>query len=144
MKLHSSEKVFLTIADNGIWHGMPTCVQTHSLSNTTQLRTHKKPLTQHVGAVYNSCDAVPAATVMSSRPELLLMRLSADSSLDDANQPLVDLLMREEVARHVTAMYTLERLAAGDWARTRTLMASIHQVLPPLPPYANALSSLNT
>ena len=48
--------------------------------------------------------------------------------LDEPNQQLVDLVMREEVARHVTAMYTLERMAARDWARTRPLMASINQV----------------
>jgi len=48
--------------------------------------------------------------------------------LDEPNEQLVDLLMREEVVRHVTAMYTLERIAARDWARTRTLMASINQV----------------
>ncbi len=50
--------------------------------------------------------------------------------LDEPNEQLVDLLMREEVVRHVTAMYTLERIAARDWARTRTLMASINQVSP--------------
>ena len=50
--------------------------------------------------------------------------------LDEPNQQLVELLMREEVVRHVTAMYTLERIAARDWARTRTLMASINQVTP--------------
>lgn len=51
-------------------------------------------------------------------------------SLDEPNGQLVDFLMREEVARHVTAMYTLERIAARDWARTRPLMASINQVTP--------------
>ena len=49
-------------------------------------------------------------------------------SLDEPNGQLVDFLMREEVVRHVTAMYTLERIAARDWARTRPLMASINQV----------------
>ncbi len=53
---------------------------------------------------------------------------AADGLLDEANQQLVEFLMREEVARHVTAMYSLERIAAKDWARTRTLMASINQV----------------
>ena len=48
--------------------------------------------------------------------------------MDEPDEQLVDLLMREEVVRHVTAMYTLERIAARDWARTRTLMASINQV----------------
>lgn len=52
-----------------------------------------------------------------------------DGVLDEPNEQLVDLLMREEVVRHVTAMYTLERIAARDWARTRTLMASINQAL---------------
>ena len=62
----------------------------------------------------------------------------SDSSLDEANQQLVDFLMREEVVRHVTAMYTLERVAAQDWPRVRTLMASINQVTcsPPPPPWA--------
>ena len=59
--------------------------------------------------------------------------MGADSSLDEANQQLVDFLMHDEVARHVTAMYTLERIAAQDWARVRTLMASINQVSPPIP-----------
>jgi hypothetical protein len=48
--------------------------------------------------------------------------------LDEPNEQLVELLMREEVVRHVTALYTLERIAAKDWARTRTLMASANQV----------------
>lgn len=53
---------------------------------------------------------------------------AADGSVDDANQQLVHFLVQNEVARHVTAMYTLERIAASDWARTRTLMASINEV----------------
>ena len=52
----------------------------------------------------------------------------ADVSLDEANKELVHFLVQNEVARHVTAMYTLERIAASDWARTRTLMASINEV----------------
>lgn len=52
-----------------------------------------------------------------------------DMSADDGIKELVEFLMREEVARHVTAMYTLERIAAKDWARTRTLMAAINQAL---------------
>lgn len=63
------------------------------------------------------------------------MSASADSSLDDANQQLVNFLVHEEVARHVTAMYTLERIAARDWARVRPLMASINQVSPPPPSF---------
>lgn len=43
----------------------------------------------------------------------------------------MDFLVREEVARHVTAMWTLERVAASDWGLTRTLMASINQVTSP-------------
>ena len=49
--------------------------------------------------------------------------------MDEANQELVHFLVQNEVARHVTAMYTLERIAASDWARTRTLMASINEVI---------------
>ena len=51
---------------------------------------------------------------------------AADASLDEANEELVHFLVQNEVARHVTAMYTLERIAASDW--TRTLMASITKV----------------
>ena len=58
-----------------------------------------------------------------------LLACAADSSVDQPNEELVDFLVREEVARHVTAMWTLERIAAQDWARTRTLMASINQVI---------------
>lgn len=53
---------------------------------------------------------------------------AADASLGEANEELVHFLVQNEVARHVTAMYTLERIAALDWARTRTLMASITKV----------------
>lgn len=63
------------------------------------------------------------------------VRVCAESSLDEANQQLVELLVREEVARHVTAMYTLDRIAAKDWARVRLLMASINQVSPHPPIY---------
>lgn len=59
---------------------------------------------------------------------LWLIPCAPDGVLDEPNEQLVELLMREEVVRHVTAMYTLERIAARDWARTRTLMASINQV----------------
>lgn len=62
------------------------------------------------------------------------MSACVDSALDDANQQLVNFLVHEEVARHVTAMYTLERIAAQDWAQVRPLMASINQVSPPPPP----------
>ena len=48
--------------------------------------------------------------------------------MDQPNEQLVELLVREEVTRHVTAMYTLERIDAQDWGLTRTLMASINQV----------------
>ena len=65
--------------------------------------------------------------------------------MDQPNEQLVELLVREEVARHVTAMYTLERIDAQEWGLTRTLMASINQVCYSLKfalPFATSFCSL--
>ena len=87
------------------------------------------PNTQHTNLLDDSlmcCLILPVCTFLSRCQAARLWR--ADMSADDGIKELVEFLMREEVARHVTAMYTLERIAAKDWARTRTLMAAINQV----------------